>query len=232
MKNVRPCDLCGSLNQRRRYRLRDLDVVQCKDCDLVFIRNRTQDSASGDLYDSDYFNVRGEYFLQARQQDPGQLSGGHINSFREGLRQIHRHKTKGKLLDVGCAVGVFLALAGEEGWDVSGVDISEYATSIARKRCQGEIHTGELEAIKFPDASFDVITLWDVVEHFPHPKEALGEVHRILKDDGIILLDTPNVDSLIRKVAHWAYRVTAGTVSYPKRPSEGCWTLAGLRCWR
>jgi len=210
------CDLCGSSSSELRYRLADLDVLQCAGCGLVFIQRRRDDCPQQHLYSPDYFSDRGEYFLQVSDQDLERLAGGHIESFRQGLNLIRRYRRQGgKLLDLGCAVGIFLALAMKEGWEVSGVDISEYAAGIARKRCGVEIHTGEVGDVGFPDASFDVITMWDVVEHFLHPRKTLLEVNRILRDDGIVLLDTPNVDSLIRKVAHWIYRFSLGQARYP-----------------
>jgi 2-polyprenyl-3-methyl-5-hydroxy-6-metoxy-1,4-benzoquinol methylase len=121
------------------------------------------------------------------------------------------------MLDLGCAVGVFLSMAEEEGWEVCGVEISEYAVARAKERCKGEVYVGELADICFSEASFDVITMWDVLEHLAHPRKALAEAHRILKDDGIILLDTPNEGSLIRRVAHLVYRFFGGRVVYPAR---------------
>jgi len=108
-------------------------------------------------------------------------------------------------------------MAREEGWEVCGVDISEYAVSRAKERCEAEVFAGELADINFPEASFDVITMWDVLEHLAHPQKALAEARRIMKDDGIILLDTPNEGSLIRRVAHLIYRFFGGRVVYPAR---------------
>jgi 2-polyprenyl-3-methyl-5-hydroxy-6-metoxy-1,4-benzoquinol methylase len=217
MTASRTCDLCGTSSQRVRYRLGDVDVLQCTNCGLVFISNKRAAPPQKQLYNPDYFNARGEYFLQVHDQDVARLSGGHIESFRQGLKLIGQYKQGGRLLDVGCAVGIFLSLAMREGWEVSGADISEYATAAARKLCGVEIHTGEIGDLALPEASFDVITMWDVVEHFTHPRQTLQAVHRILKDDGIVLLDTPNADSLIRKVAHWIYRLSVGQAVYPVR---------------
>jgi 2-polyprenyl-3-methyl-5-hydroxy-6-metoxy-1,4-benzoquinol methylase len=110
-----------------------------------------------------------------------------------------------------------ISMAKEEGWEVCGVDISEYAVARARERCQAEVYAGELADFGFAEASFDVITMWDVLEHLEHPRAGLAEAHRILKDDGILLLDTPNEGSLTRRVAHLIYRFLGGRIVYPAK---------------
>jgi 2-polyprenyl-3-methyl-5-hydroxy-6-metoxy-1,4-benzoquinol methylase len=216
MKTQNRCDLCGSSSHDRRYRFHDLDVLKCRECGLVFIEMHDPDLLPKDVYDPDYFNDRGEYFLHVSDQDIDQVTGSHMDSFRQGLELLRKYKGGGgKLLDVGCAVGVFLSMAENRGWNVTGVDISEYAVSQARKKCGGEVFSGDLAELRFTDASFDVITLWDVVEHFSRPSETLREAHRILKDDGIILMDTPNEEALIRKVAYRIYQLLGGRIAYP-----------------
>lgn len=212
------CDLCGSDIHSLRYRFADIEVVKCGGCGLVFLRKGTKEFDPRVLYDADYFMDRGEYFLQVENRKTDEMSGEHIESFRRGLELIKAAgKREGRLLDVGCAVGVFLALAKEEGWDVCGVDVSEFAVSCAKKRCQAEVYAGELSDLHFPAASFDVVTMWDVLEHFLHPAATLGEIRRILKDDGVLLMDTPNEASLMRRVAYGVYRLCAGRMDYPAR---------------
>jgi len=211
------CELCCSPNYTLRYRFDELEVVQCSECGLVFLGEFAGDMDEQQLYTEEYFAEREEYFLQGSNANLSEESGEHLESFREGLEVIERYKKGGRLLDLGCAVGVFLSMATGKGWEVVGLDISEYAAARARERCQAEVYAGQLADVHFPEASFDVITLWDVVEHFTQPRRALEEVHRVLKDDGIMLLDTPNEGSLIRRVAHLIYRCFGGRVVYPAR---------------
>jgi 2-polyprenyl-3-methyl-5-hydroxy-6-metoxy-1,4-benzoquinol methylase len=217
MKTQRKCDLCGSLDHDIRYRFRDLDVLKCRECGLAFIQLHDPKILPQDVYDPDYFTARGEYFVNVSDRDVNKVTGSHIDSFRQGLELLKRYKNGGKLLDLGCAMGVFLAMAEKKGLEVTGVDISEYAVTQARKRCSGEVLAGELADLHFPDASFDVITLWDVVEHFAHPMEMIREAHRILKDDGVILMDTPNEEALIRKVAYRIYQLLGKRIAYPAK---------------
>ncbi|MEW6443438.1 MAG: class I SAM-dependent methyltransferase [bacterium] len=230
LKSETTCDLCGRRDPALRYRLGSIEVVQCPGCGLVFVHPATRASERA-LYDAEYFRERSEYFRPSAADSGPLPRGEHIESFRLGLEILGRHKSprgdgcsaagmpgaQGRLLDLGCAVGVFLRLAEAAGWDACGVDVSPYATAVARKHCRGEIFTGSLEAVGFPDASFDVVTLWDVVEHLDRPRETLREVRRILRTDGLMLVDTPNEDCLMRRVAHELYRWSGGRFSYPVR---------------
>lgn len=215
MEKERPCELCGGTNRVPRYHFDGIRVLKCEACGLVFGRPDREVEAR-ELYDHRYFQDRQAYFSPPREADaPPAAGGGAAPSFLDGLRLIGSYRPPGRLLDVGCATGTFLSLARAEGWEVSGVDISAYASSRARARLGGAVHTGELADAGFPDSHFDVVTLWDVVEHLKHPREVLSEVHRILAADGILFLDTPNEEALIRRVAFMLHRMFGGRVAYP-----------------
>jgi 2-polyprenyl-3-methyl-5-hydroxy-6-metoxy-1,4-benzoquinol methylase len=108
-------------------------------------------------------------------------------------------------------------MARDRGWEVQGVDISEYAVAHCCETLGLRAVAGDLKEARFPDQWFDVVTLWDVIEHFSNPGGQLKEVHRVLKKDGIILMDTPNEDGLLRWIARMVYRASGGKISYPVR---------------
>jgi 2-polyprenyl-3-methyl-5-hydroxy-6-metoxy-1,4-benzoquinol methylase len=101
----------------------------------------------------------------------------------------------GRLLDVGCGSGEWLSWMRDLGWQVEGVDSDESANRIARQ--QGlVIHRGRVEQQRFPDNSFDAVTLNHVIEHVSDPVGTLAECCRILKKGGKLYLATPNSSSL------------------------------------
>jgi SAM-dependent methyltransferase len=104
----------------------------------------------------------------------------------------------GRLLDVGCGCGFFLKSAQDAGWEVLGVDLNTKAISYATSHLQVNALPGDLRDAHFPDGSFDLVTLWNVLDHAPDPIDLLREVHRVLKDDGRVFIRTPN--------AVWHYR--------------------------
>jgi SAM-dependent methyltransferase len=121
----------------------------------------------------------------------------------EELRQL-RAVPGGKLLDVGCGSGIWLASMRERGWVVAGVDFDAVAVSAGTR--QGlSLAAGSLEAQRYPDAAFDAVTLNHVIEHLPDPVATLTECRRVLKPGGQFILYTPNVQSLGHRLfgQHW-----------------------------
>lgn len=101
----------------------------------------------------------------------------------------------GRLLDVGCGSGDWLASMQGRGWNVIGVDFDQHAVSVARGRGI-DVRQGGLEEQSFPTSHFDAVTLNHVLEHVPDPIGTLSECWRVLKHEGILVLFTPNSGSL------------------------------------
>ncbi len=104
-------------------------------------------------------------------------------------------ENRGRILDIGCATGVFLHGMQKLGWDSFGIEPSVRASEYAMSRFNLNIYTGYLEENQYEDSYFDAITLWDVFEHLPSPIETLRTINKILKPGGLLLITTPNIDS-------------------------------------
>jgi ubiquinone/menaquinone biosynthesis C-methylase UbiE len=102
----------------------------------------------------------------------------------------------GRLLDVGCASGFFLRVAKESGFEVQGVEISAIPLDYARKVMSVDVFHGSLFDARFPEAYFDVVTLWDTFEHLRDPQKMLEEIRRILKSGGVLAVETLNMNTL------------------------------------
>jgi 2-polyprenyl-3-methyl-5-hydroxy-6-metoxy-1,4-benzoquinol methylase len=118
---------------------------------------------------------------------------------KQHLENIEEFTTKGKILDIGCFTGYFLELAKERGWDTYGIEPSHWAGKIAQKR-NIKIIAEDIESSLLSKNFFDVITMWDVIEHLPNPIKTLQKCHKYLKKDGILAVGTPNIESFIAKV--------------------------------
>lgn len=107
------------------------------------------------------------------------------------LKLINAKSEKGKLLDIGAGTGDFLVVAQKDGWQTTGIEPSEKAKSIAiNKGVNFAANLSELE-----NHSFDVITMWHVLEHVPNLNEYIAELKRLLKPSGTILIAVPNFKS-------------------------------------
>ena len=185
------CALCADGATRALFQVDGTSIVECRECGLV--RQDTRPIAAAAIYDSDYYatdNPKGgyaNYFLDSEVNR---------RTFRNRIRAIEqRYGRRGRLLDVGCALGDFLIEAKASGWDVEGVEISSFAAEQARERGL-RVTAGRLEELDLPAASFDVITLYDSVEHLTDPVATLAAVRRLLVPGGIVHLVTPNVGGL------------------------------------
>lgn len=121
------------------------------------------------------------------------------------------HRGPGVLLDAGCGPGNFLRVARALGWKVYGVDISEKAAAQARTFGL-EVETAHIEKVPWPDQFFDVITLWDVIEHLDSPRRAVEAAYRKLRRGGVLFLETPDEGFWIRRVLVAAHRMSAGRI--------------------
>lgn len=163
-------------------------LVRCRHCGLIYQNPQLEPHELSNHYPAEYprFN---------RQRESGsplqKLSQQHaLNRQRERLeRRLHG---PGKLLDVGCATGQFLNHMRESGWDVVGVELNPSAANYGRDTYKLDIKIGTLEKSHFPNGTFDVVTLWDVLEHVPDPRTTLDEIARILRPGGLLVASTPN----------------------------------------
>ena len=126
---------------------------------------------------------------------------GLTQSLLRWFRRVRAHQftegRSGRALDVGCGDGSFLAALAQEGWDVYGTELSASIAASATQRLGGRIRVGEIDnKTSHPDASFDLITLWHVLEHLENPRKALAEVRRLIKPDGTVVIAVPNIRSL------------------------------------
>lgn len=165
-------------------------IVQCQQCGLVYANPRPR---SGDVLDI-YEAVEDRLYVEERE--------GRILTFEHHLRPMHKYTGPAQhrpLLDVGAHTGVFVDIAARHGWNAWGVEPSTWAVEQARK--QGlHMELGTLESAGFPAEQFDVVTMWDVIEHVPDPQHTLAAAWRVLKPGGLLVVHTMDIDSLFSRL--------------------------------
>ena len=169
-------------------------------------------------YSEDYF--KGDFGYKDYQA----IETIKIQTFSNRLAELEsRRPQKGRLLDVGCADGLLVKTALARGWDAFGIDISNYAIDEARKTLGDRVRSGVVEDCPFPRDSFDAVFLSDTIEHVHDPTSILSHVADLLKDQGHLFIETPNVSWMVRKVLgrHWPmYRVPEHLVYFSPRNLE------------
>lgn len=148
-------------------------------------------------YDADYFEgkmiaVKG---YEHEYSDRGYI----INQKTFQLFQRENIPLNAKILDIGCAYGFFLRNCEEEGFKTYGIDLSSYAvTQAARITKHSKLMVANLENLPFQSDCFDIITVFDTIEHTDSPVKSLREIHRVLAPQGRLFITTPNIASLHR----------------------------------
>jgi 2-polyprenyl-3-methyl-5-hydroxy-6-metoxy-1,4-benzoquinol methylase len=183
------CVICGSvafqfLSEKNNYR-----IERCSVCDLVQVTNMPaleKGEQGQDFYEDYYKDAVSK--CEKSFEDMG-INQKKLDQIEKGIRK------KGKLLDVGCAFGFFLDVARQRGWTVAGIEISEYAAEYAARQLGLSVTNKTITEAMFEEKSFDVITIWYVIEHLQNPKQVLRHLSNFLKDDGMLVISTPNVDS-------------------------------------
>jgi len=120
------------------------------------------------------------------------------------LLESQNYSGGAKLLDIGCGHGFFLNKMAQKGWAVEGIEVSRTGREYAREKLGLNIHSELLEELAFPKESFDVVTLFYVIEHVYDPGRVLREVYHILKPGGMILLRWPHSTPVIKILGPFA----------------------------
>lgn len=160
-------------------------IVQCNHCGLVYSNPRWSDAELKKAY----ADVEDDTYVEERE--------GREITFEKHLRQLERFTGPGNgrsLLDVGAYIGVFVEIAQKSGWNAYGVEPSNWAVSLAR-RSGLQIIEGTQESQLLKGLKFDVVTLWDVIEHVTDPASELKRSFELLKPGGWLAVHTMDIDS-------------------------------------
>ncbi|MFV0318146.1 MAG: class I SAM-dependent methyltransferase [Microthrixaceae bacterium] len=216
---TRPCPICGEQGSAEIWAEDGWKLVRCPTCDLVFVGNPPEDDSVGDLYTAPEFHAE----LTTGDADGDSIAErtarGHLGDMeRAGAAP---RPGRNRLLDVGSAAGHFLGVARDAGWLVHGVELNDATANIARNR-GFDVLTGTIGDLVDHRATgdndlFDVVTMWDVIEHVTDPVQLLEQTRDLLSPEGELWIATPNVDGLFPRAS---YRVArrAGRWPHPEPP--------------
>jgi SAM-dependent methyltransferase len=195
-------------------------ILRCRQCRLGFRASRTDDDDLARLY-ADYDT--GVYQSEVR---------GRMATADRHLHIVRRYCSPSRLLDVGCASGMFLACAADVGWRVVGVEPSTALSRLAEEKLngRGRVIATTLQNAGLSDGDFDVVTLWDVLEHVPQPLEFLRMAVRLLKRGGHLFLNVPDLDSFQARLlgSRWPLLLPEHLNYFNRKSLAFCGAQAGL----
>lgn len=219
---ARACPMCGGGQSEVHQRIEvgrglaagTYELRRCLACELIFVDPRLDDAVLSQLYDEDFYFSTASAF-----QDIAELVMHQIQCTRQ--RRVERHVRSGALLDVGSGDGRFVAHMANEGWRATGVDFSPAAQTLAESRgSAGRFVCGSIFDLEDQPETYDVVTMWQVLEHIGEPREFLERTHRLMRRGGVFVAAVPNIDSLSARLTGerwWGLDVPRHLVHYTPR---------------
>jgi len=183
------CPFCASSERRIILNTDGMNLVKCEDCSFIYLKDLPDESVLYEGY-HEWTGFQIENY-SAQSSDSNLKALWHINQQR--IEVLKQRLYNGSLLDIGCGSGGFMLSAKEAGFEVTGIDVSEKAVEFISDELNLNASN---EAVQDLEESFDVITLWHVLEHFIDPVSELKKIHERLNTDGVLFGEVPNWKSI------------------------------------
>lgn len=202
---ITDCNLCGADRSKRLHRNFDLDISRCLACGLVFAGpSRLTREETWARYNPTYFT---EEYLPAMGIVDGRVDLAALDArHARTLSQLAPHRQLGTLLEVGCGAGLFLKAAERAGWSVSGLEVMTAGVDFARTVLELDVTASAVEDAELRPGGYDVVALFEVIEHISNPTALLARLASLLRPEGCLVLSTPNVEAISHTALgrHWA----------------------------
>ena len=193
------CPICAQNNTTTVFPFKRYIVLACKNCGFRWLDPQPTDAELSEIYSDQYFMGEGDAevteLVQALKRATAKL---YLDQLIRGMPAIDGQTS---LLEIGCGMGDFLLEAQANGFNVSGLEVTDHLVELANRRLgASSVQKGYLESSSFKPESFDVIANFDVIEHVRNPVDFMTHVNRLLKKAGKVFIVTPSLDSLSAKL--------------------------------
>jgi 2-polyprenyl-3-methyl-5-hydroxy-6-metoxy-1,4-benzoquinol methylase len=205
------CRACGLSSSEFLFQVGDNRVVRCGGCSHVFLDVvHTADSIRR-MYEA-YENRGNDFYFERIDQEVTTHFDNYLRACRENCKTGSRSP---RLLDIGCGNGVLLSRAKKQGFICEGVEACIPLAEAVRNKLDCQVHTTLLSECRFSVESFDVVTMYDLIEHLQDPIQDLRRIQLWLKPGGILFVLTPNDEALLRRIARLAFRGSFHCIQRP-----------------
>lgn len=201
------CCFCHSNNYQKYDEVEGRTIVKCSKCGFCFTNPRPKVEFLSEFYTEEYF--RDAYDLRFDNFYNGDDNAAHSPvDYQQRITDIETHfERRGKVLEIGTANGNFLNALKQRGWKISAVEISKEAVELAKKIFDIDMFQGFYEDFE-TDEKFDVICMYQSLEHVPNPRFVLEKAYSQLNSGGIMVVEVPNLDSFDMRISQERRRLS------------------------
>lgn len=184
------CQICKGEKLKPLFKKENLKLNKCLNCGLV----QVDDLLS--IFDAKHY----EYYRNKTNLTEEELYNSITTKrYISLLNRLESYRKNGTILDIGCGVGHFLSVARKMKWETKGIEIADYAVEICKK-FKIDIEQSDLLKLDLKEGYYDIVTMFEVLEHLTNPRDYLVRVNNILRKGGILIITTPNFNSITRLI--------------------------------
>ncbi len=215
LKSYSACPLCSGKDWILLYQLGILSVRQCRACGLKFLNPCLMPEEQKMIFSSTEMLLKVSEFFSDYHDDSSWATPKTRAIFNNTLKELENLlPAKGKILDVGCGKGAFLIQAKERGWEACGLEPNFDAAAKLKQSHGIEVRSDDFFETSYLKESFQVIALWDLLEHTPEPIVWFNRCRKLLAPGGLLLIATPNHHSLLDGLAHFVWKISGQKLSF------------------
>jgi 2-polyprenyl-3-methyl-5-hydroxy-6-metoxy-1,4-benzoquinol methylase len=196
---TRPCPICGTSDHLSAGWWAPR-LIRCRVCGLVYVQQLPTLAELEAIYSAEYWQGSSAYTDYLADK------AGTQAHFRHRIKILRKLTSGSDLFEAGCAYGFFLELA-QQHWNVQGIDISAEAVTYARDVLHLPVQQGDFESHPPAPKSFDVVVMWDTIEHLYDPVLAVQKIAEALKPGGILALTTGDIDAFLPRLQKKSWRM-------------------------
>ena len=203
------CPTCGTAPKQHVFdRIQGVSIWKCIQCELMFASPRFTETSLLAIYEAPQF-LGGQYSKLPNWNYDDWVSSKD-RSYYNTLLKVNLLKTwiepEARILDVGCSIGLLVAMGRRAGLSIDGVDVSRMLTDLAKLHLELDLYRSDLSAFT-PPYLYDGIVLWDVLEHLYDPLSVLRDCNRLLNPGGYIFIQVPNWQGLSQRLKTWLCQI-------------------------
>ncbi|MCK9555500.1 class I SAM-dependent methyltransferase [bacterium] len=211
------CPYCGSGSRKVMFALERYSVCRCKSCKGVFSDPYLSENEAEKVFsDPDAVGAINPEMESYYDREFVLANSRHTFKVFDRLLDFLEKSVSGrKLLDVGFGMGFFLEKSRRRGWKCKGIDFSDEYYKYAKETMGLDVMKKKISEFTGYNEEFDVIILWDVIEHLDDPGESIAMFRGMLKPGGMLAIATPNEKSLLSFIAKLIYNISFGLIKGP-----------------